>query len=318
MKLNGETFAKVFSSYEVVLKPDKEEVDWWAGAPSVTRDDRGIFYLAARMRETVSPKGRRGYEIRILESPDGIHFQPVHSIKREEVPVFGFERPSLLYDKGSGRFKLYLCGGLKERDGKWGIIKLDDAENPKKFNPRSPRIVLNPSVRTDQKDIRLNAIGYKDPFIIKVDDEYHMYVIGTDYVERTYHFVSGDGEKWLACGVGPVFDCSGWHNFFTRPASVLPLDVGFLFVYEGSHSSWFDPVYNIATGLAYTPDLNTIVDLTPNKPILKSPATGADYHTWRYSHWMKVENEIYVYAEVRRPNGTNEILLYILKNVINK
>ena len=69
--------------------------------------------------------------------------------------------------------------------------------------------------------------------------------------------------------------------------------------------------YNIATGLAYSPDLDTAVDLTPGAPLLKSTTPG-DYHTWRYSHWLPVGGRIYVYFEATRPNNTNEIRLGIL------
>jgi hypothetical protein len=37
--------------------------------------------------------------------------------------------------------------------------------------------------------------------------------------------------------------------------------------------------------------------------------TPGDYHTWRYSHWMRVGNEVFVYFEAARPNNTNEIRL---------
>jgi hypothetical protein len=48
-----------FEKYDVVLEPDKNE-----------RDKQGVFWLAARMRTADSPRGNRGYEIRILRSAD--------------------------------------------------------------------------------------------------------------------------------------------------------------------------------------------------------------------------------------------------------
>lgn len=35
--------AEKFNNYDVVLKPDKDAPEWWAGAPSVIQDDQGIF-----------------------------------------------------------------------------------------------------------------------------------------------------------------------------------------------------------------------------------------------------------------------------------
>ena len=87
-------FTDKFAEYDVVLKPDKDEAEYWAGAPSVARDKDGIFWMAARMRSPEYPRGLRGYEIRILRSEDGINFEEYHSILREEVPIPGFERPA--------------------------------------------------------------------------------------------------------------------------------------------------------------------------------------------------------------------------------
>ena len=40
-----------------------------------------------------------------------------------------------------------------------------------------------------------------------------------------------------------------------------------------------------------------------------------DYHTWRYSHWLPVDDKVFVYFESARPNNTNEIRLVILDDV---
>src|SRR5690606_9914880 len=115
---------RLVGSSTVILRPDKDEPEWWAGAPSVLRDPDGTFWMACRMRTADAPRGRRGYEIRILRSSDGVHFEVVHSIGREEVPIPGFERPALLRDPASRRYKLYACGPWQE--GPWCIIKFDD------------------------------------------------------------------------------------------------------------------------------------------------------------------------------------------------
>ena len=300
--------ARQFSTYDVVLEPDEDTLDWWAGAPSVTRGDDGAFYLAARMREGNSKRGRRGYEVRILKSADGVGFEPVKSIPRESIPIPGFERPALLRDAGTGLFKLYVCGPLN--DEPWCIMKLDDVAGPADFDPATCRPVL-----TAEACGCAGVQQFKDPFIAHIEGRYHMLVIGCQSeVERTYHFVSDDGDAWEPVGDGLAFGCAGWHNFYTRPACLVPMGAGYLFVYEGSHNTWPDPPYNIATGLAYTLDLETFTDLTYSAPLLKSTTPG-DYHTWRYSHWLWVGNELWVYAECARPNNTNEIRLFRLPGI---
>lgn len=297
--------ARSMQTYEVVLEPDEDTPEWWAGAPSVARADDGTFYLAARMREGRSPRGRRGYEIRILKSPDGRRFEPINHIRREDAGVPGFERHALVIDPRTGMYRLYGCAGLERG---WAILRYDDADNPAHFDARTARPVL---VADYPDDEFAHVRGYKDPFVLWERDQWHMFVIGTDAVERIWHFMSDDGEAWQPAAAEPVMQNDGWHNFFTRPASVVPMAVGYLFVYEGSNLAWRDPVYNIATGLAYSPDLQTFIDLTPAEPLLKSTTPG-DYHTWRYSHWLPVRGQLYVYFEAARPNNTNELRLSIL------
>ncbi len=151
---------------------------------------------------------------------------------------------------------------------------------------------------------------YKDPVILYANGAYHCYVIGVvRLTERIFHFTSADGEAWRPAGnpYEPIMHLQDWHNFYVRPASVLPVGIGYLFIYEGSTVSWFEPVYNILTGIGFTCDLHTIIDLTPQSPLLKSATPGPTHHTWRYSHWMWVGDEIWIYAEVATPEGTNEI-----------
>jgi len=290
------------ADYRVILEPDEDRPEWWAGAPSVWRDDDGTFYLAARMREGNSPRGRRGYEIHILKSADGCHFTPINHLRREDAGLAGFERPALVRDPRTGRYKLYGCSGFERG---WAIIKFDDVDDPTDFDVRTVGRVVWANYPDDGF---AHVMGYKDPFVFWDKGLWHMLVIGYDRVERTWHFTSQDGEAWQPAAPTPVMENDGWHNFYTRPASVLPLAVGYLYVYEGSHVNWRDPVYNIATGLAYSPDLITFVDLTPNAPLLMSTTPG-DYHTWRYSHWMIVGDQVFVYFEAARPNNSNEIRL---------
>ena len=297
-----------FEKWDLVAEPDKDQAEWWAGAPSVVREDSGTFWMAARMRTADAPLGRRGYEIRIYRSQDGIKFTQAHSIKREQVPIPGFERPALLRDRATGKFKLYGCGQLKDA---WCIFKFADAGSPDKFDPATVKPVIEPRPLVEQGIPY--PTGYKDPVVIQAEGAYHCFVIGVFRLERLYHFVSKDGETWEPVGdrAQSLMDLSGWHTFFVRPASVLPLGVGYLFVYEGSDTRWADPVYNIATGLGFTFDLQHIVDLTPDGPLLASPTPGR-LQTWRYSHWMWVGDELWVYAEVEKRNGAHEIRLFRL------
>jgi hypothetical protein len=301
-----------FREYKVILEPDRDAAEWWAGGPSVVRDTQGVFWMAARMRTADAPYGLRGYEIRILRSADGLSFETVHRLKREDVPIPGFERPALLIDPRTGKFKLYACGPWQK--GPWTIIKFDDVDDPRQFQAATARPVIAPQKKVLPRDAPVE--GYKDPVILFAEGAFHAWLIGQHRgLERVYHFRSADGETWTPVGnpYESIMRLDGWHDFFVRPASVLPLPVGYLFIYEGSNVKWYDPVYNIATGLAFTFDLHHIVDLTPASPLLVSTTPSPLFHTWRYSHWLWVGDEIWAYAEVARPNLSNEIRLFRLK-----
>ena len=316
------SIAKKFTDYEVVAVPDKDQAEWWAGAPSVARSDDGTFWMAARMRTADAPLGRRGYEVRIFKSPDGVHFEKAHSIRRQDVPIPGFERPALLRDPKTGKFKLYGCGRL---EGPWCIFKFDDVDRPDQFVPSTASSVIKPLEREIPPPSKIVGEyrrpapvpdGYKDPVIFHAEGAYHCHVIGVMRNERVFHFTSDDGEHWEPVGSlsKSIMGLSGWHDHAVRPASVLPLGAGYLFIYEGSDSRWPDPTYNIATGLGFTFDLHRVIDLTPEEPLLMSTTPGR-LHVWRYSHWMWVDDELWVYAEVEKPNGSHEIRLFRLPRV---
>lgn len=298
--------ARRFAAYDTILEPDHDLPEWWAGAPSVTRGPDGVFWMACRMRMADAPRGLRGYEIRMLRGEDGVQFETVLRISREAAGVRGFERPCLRYDALSGRFQLWGCS--PDAAGRWRIVRFADAATPAEFDPSSARPVLAASGGGGDA-----PEGYKDPVIRCIDGVYHAYVIGClRERERTYHFTSADGMTWRSAGgaARPILELCGWHDYFVRPAALLSLGAGYLFVYEGSNSGWHDPVYNVATGLGFTFDLHEVHDLTPEAPILRSTTPGGGMHTWRYSDWLFVDGELWAYAETARPNLTNEIRLF--------
>jgi hypothetical protein len=306
-------YLEKFEDYTVIIESPKDEPEWWAGAPSVLRDDKGVFWMASRMRTADAPRGLRGYEIRILKSADGIKFTQVHTIKREDVPIEGFERPVILQDETTGKYKLYACGPWGAAS-EWTIMKFDDAESPEKFKASTAKPVIAPRPKTYERDIRPD--GYKDPTIIYTNGEYHCYVIGTmRRTERIYHFSSPDGENWEPVGsyFDSILDLTSWHDFYVRPASVVPMEIGYLFFYEGSNVEWYDPVYNMGTGVAFTFDLHTIQELTTEGPLAVSSTPSKRFHTFRYSHWMRVDDELWCYAEAVKPNDSHEVRLFRLK-----
>ena len=88
----------------VVIAPPGAGRGYWAGAPSAALGDDGI-YLAYRLRRPIG--AGRGYAIAVARSADGIVFETLTTITREEVRAESLERPELVRDH-SGRWRLYL------------------------------------------------------------------------------------------------------------------------------------------------------------------------------------------------------------------
>ncbi len=297
---------EALSDFNTIVEPEKNEANWWAGAPSIAfNKDSHEFWLAVRMRTGDGARGSRGYEIRIYKGTDGLNFDLVKKIHRKDMDLQVFERPALVITP-NGKFRLYGCTSFL---GQWVIWKLDDVDDPVEFNPESMEVVLHPPI-SEGPSAALK--GYKDPFVIRYKGKWHMTVNGEAHksAARPYHFVSKNGSDWMPwpgdmLNAKPAFffEATNWHNWVTRPACFVPLKVGMLLIYEGAHLNWYDPVYNLATGMAYSPDLTHWYDLTPDEPLLVSTTPGS-FHTWRYSHWIPIEGEMYVYWEGARPNDT--------------
>ncbi len=57
-------------------------------------------------------------------------------------------------------------------------------------------------------------------------------------------------------------------------------------------------------------DLHQVVDLSPQAPLFQSSTPSPLLHTWRYSQWLWVGEELWIYAEVVTARQTHEIRLF--------
>jgi len=291
-----------FSRYVTVYRPERDERDWWVGGPGACLGPDGAIWIAARMRETYSPRGHRGYEVRILRSEDGVRFEAVNSIKREDIGTVSLERSSMLIDPLTGKFKLYLCRAGRPDFADWRIIKLEDVDDPAKFDPRTAKTVLSFPEGSRR--------GAKDPFVINIGGVYHMYTVQYGFrgqKELLFHSVSEDGEEFRNAPDEPCMRHEGWHDHYVRPSCLMPMGGVYVMYYEGSSKQWHDPVYNIALGLAVSTDLVHFVDVTPEEPLAKSPTPAGGYHTLRYMDYVCLEDRVLFYYEARNSDETNEL-----------
>src|SRR5258708_21398032 len=143
----------------VVSAPPGRGQGYWAGAPSAALGDDGI-YLADRVRRPIGSGG--GYAIAVARSADGVRFETLTTIGREEAGAESLERPGLVRDR-SGRWRLYLsCAtpGTKH----WRI-ELLEAAHPAEFDASRRVVVLPGGAKSGVKDpvIRLNGPWQPSP-----------------------------------------------------------------------------------------------------------------------------------------------------------
>ena len=89
--------------------------------------------LAYRLRRPIGLG--RGYAVAIARSADGVHFQTIQVITREEMDTESLERPALVRTP-AGRWRLYLSCAT------WGTkhwrVELLEATAPDAFDVRAP------------------------------------------------------------------------------------------------------------------------------------------------------------------------------------
>jgi len=283
------------SKYYRIASPPKPVEWYWVGAPSVILDENsGEYWLAYRVRN----REKRGYEVHLVKSSNGVTFKTVKIFRKEEAGLISLERPALLKDPWSGKFRIYLSGNTK--DG-WSIYRLDEVEDPVDFDISTIKVALTPSGHASEDRT------VKDPYIFVLGRIYIMLYIGSGRMHEQVHLAfSSDGINWKKYEGNPVFKLGGWHNFSTRPMCVMPTNHGFYLYYGGSNAQWYEPVFNIQLGLAFTFDFQRFFDATPDSPLLQSPTSGK-YGTLRYMDFILHEDKVFFYYEAARKDDANEL-----------
>jgi hypothetical protein len=166
----------------------------WVGSPSAVLDGDEIV-IAYRLRDP----GRRGYAIEVARSADGVHFQVLVSIGKEQMDCESLERPALIRTR-AGIWRLYLScatAGTKH----WRV-ELIEAAAPEDFDPARSRVVLPGD----------STLAVKDPVIVEQAGLWHLWasVHPLDDPEQTDRMAtdyatSADGLSWT------------WHGTALKP-----------------------------------------------------------------------------------------------------
>ena len=126
--IEGEVLVPRPEQSVVAVAPPGDEPGYWAGAPSAIEWD-GAIYLAYRLRQ---PQGLgRGYAVTVARSADGVHFEPLVTIAKEQMRAESLERPALIRTP-DGLWRLYLsCATFGTKHWR---IELIEAASPSGFD----------------------------------------------------------------------------------------------------------------------------------------------------------------------------------------
>jgi len=303
---------------EIVFEPERREVGYWSGCPSVLYEpDSERFLLTYRQRR---PRGEartdRGWRCALAESKDGRHFQDVWSVEKTQLGSPSMERFSLLPRSDEG-YELYISY-VDPADNRWRIDVLS-AKSPSQFAIEERRSALTAAATGTE--------GVKDPYTLRVGPAVFMFV---SFAKRG---VLSDEEKKLAHATGDIYNVglttfptglatrlSGqevfrwhgealgvgdtWDRYQARLTSLVSRDGVFLAFYDGSAS--VEENYEERSGVAVGFDVCSLMRLTDDAPWLRGDSAGSSV---RYVDVVQVGSEWFVYYEYGCADGSHELRL---------
>ncbi len=302
----------------IIIVPPGKGSGNWAGAPNIYFDNvKGKFYLSYRLRK---PHPQRGSESRIAESMDGLKFTDIWSVRKEDLQTSSMERSAIMITP-DGRHRLYISY-VDPVTNKWRI-DLVEANDLRDLDISKRRLIMN----GDGMEVE----GVKDPHFLIIDGAYYMFfsyagrpqngtaehlaqlhstrdIFNTGKVKSLSGLAVGEDGlsfKWLreVLSVG-----TSWDSHTSRITCVLPVRSGFVIFYDGYSDGKRN--YEEFTGLATSKDLVHYDRVSSERPALVSPyGTGS----LRYASAVAVGDELYVYYECSRADGSHDLRMNVVK-----
>ena len=277
----------------VVIAPPGAGTGYWAGAPSAALGDDGV-YLAYRLRRPLG--AGRGYGIVVARSGDGVRFETVTTIGREQVGAESLERPSLVRT-AAGRWRLYLsCAtpGTKH----WRV-EVTEADHPAAFDVSQRRTALPGDAMT----------GVKDPVIRRGNGRWQLWaschpLADPETADRmvTDYATSADGLDWAWQGTALSGRPGYWDARGTRVSAVWQDGGAVVACYDGRASAAEN--YEERTGVAVGAGPGSLVALG-EAPAAESPYAGRGL---RYLDVLALPDGRHrLYYEMTRPDGAHEL-----------
>jgi hypothetical protein len=265
----------------------------WAGAASAVLVD-GVTYLTYRLRRPLVEG--RGVATAVARSTDGVTFEPVCEVYRDEFGAESFERPVVI-QRPDGGWRLYLSCATPGTKHWW--IEALDADRPEDL-PTGRRTVVLPGTA---------EVAVKDPVITLRDGRWEMWLCEhplTDSGEEdrmsTAYLTSSDGLEWTRHGTVLEPQPGTWDARGARVTTVLSHDP-LVVLYDGrarAEDNWHETT-SVARG-----DATGVLHADPEAPVLRSrDSDGA----LRYATAVRHEDgSTRFYFELARPDGAHDLV----------
>jgi hypothetical protein len=277
---------------ELAVPASGDGPGFWTGAPSAVWHD-GITYLAYRVRQPIAMG--RGQGVVVASSHDGVHFETLTHIGKDNMKAESLERPTLVRTE-SGMWRLYLS--CATTDTKHWRVELLEAMNPAQFKAENSRVVLPGD----------DMWGVKDTVIKWRNGTWHLWatchpldVIGQEDRMVSDYATSRDGVMWDWHGTVLKGRPGTWDSRGARITAVQFTDNGTIAFYDGRASG--EENYDERTGIAYSHD-GTHFTTEGKEPVAQS----ADGKALRYLDIVELpDGGRRLYYELARPDGSHEL-----------
>lgn len=279
----------------VVPAPDIGAGNWAGGASAVLYE--GVFWLTYRVRRPIM--AGRGVSVAVARSTDGVDFETVCEVQRDDFGADSFERPVLI-PLPEGGWRLYVSCATPNSKHWW--IEAIDAAAPEGL-PDGARTVVLPGD---------DAVAVKDPVITyDTDNAWQIWVCchpldvpGAEDRMWTAYGTSSDGLRWTIENTVLSPTAGTWDARGVRVTAVLsanPLTV----LYDGratAEANWHE-----TTGIAI--ERGGVLEPAAGGPVVTSPEGDGAF---RYVSAVSLpDGRTRFYFEAARADGQHDLMTSI-------
>jgi hypothetical protein len=280
----------------VVPAPDAGPGNWAGAASAVVVDDD--VYLTYRVRRPLT--AGRGVSTVVARSSDGVRFETICEVWRDDFGAESFERPVVVRTP-AGVWRLYVSCATPHSKHWW--IEAIDADRPEDFATGRRTVVLAGSA----------TVAVKDPVIV-VDDAggWHAWICEhpltdaghEDRMSTAYHS-SADGLVWQRHGTVLAPRPGAWDARGARVSDVLGLDP-LVVLYDGrprAEDNWHEITGVARAAMPGSPASALVAD--DAEPLRSPYSDGA----CRYAASVTMpDGTLRYYLEVARPDGAHDLV----------